>query len=102
MRGIEGYTVGNVQVVNPLYANGLGLSNEELLYCWKELNKHDSVKQDNFKNSTVKFATKYELARNKFANIMREGARKDWKDGYQLFGKLRNCQTILDENIDSS
>nr|DAU18060.1 MAG TPA: hypothetical protein [Bacteriophage sp.] len=43
MRGIEGYTVGNVQVVNPLYANGLGLSNEELLYCWKELNKHDSV-----------------------------------------------------------
>ena len=102
MRGIEGYTIGNVQVVNPLYANGLGLSNEELLYCWKELNKHDSVKQDNFKNSTVKFATKYELARNRFANIMREGARKDWKDGYQLFGKLRNCQTILDENIDSS
>lgn len=102
MRGIEGYTVGNVQVVNPLYANGLGLSNEELLYCWKELNKHDSVKQDNFKNSTVKFATKYELARNRFANIMREGAGKDWKDGYQLFGKLRNCQTILDENIDSS
>nr|DAD59192.1 MAG TPA: hypothetical protein [Bacteriophage sp.] len=33
---------------------------------------------------------------------MREGAGKDWKDGYQLFGKLRNCQTILDENIDSS
>lgn len=102
MRGIEGYTVGNVQVVNPLYANGLGLSNEELLYCWKELNKHDSVKQDNFKNSTVKFATKYELARNKFAHIMREGAKNDWKDGYQLFGKLRVCQPILDEKIDGS
>lgn len=102
MKGIEGFTVGNIHVVNPLYANGLGLSNEELLYCWKELNKHDSVNQDNFKNNTIKFATKYELARNKFANIMREGDRKDWKDGYQLFGKLKGCQTILDENIDSS
>ena len=102
MRGIEGCTVGNVQVVNPLYANGLGLSNEELLYCWKELNKHDSVAQDNFKNGTIKFATKYELARNKFANIMREGAEHDWKDGFQLFGKLQNCKSILDENIDSN
>lgn len=102
MRGIEGYTVGNVQVVNPLYANGLGLSNEELLYCWKELNKHDSVKQDNFKNSTVKFATKYELARNKFADIMKQGEKNDWKNGYQLFGKLKGCMSDLDAHIDDT
>ena len=102
MKGIEGYTVGNVQIVNPLYANGLGLSNEELMYCWKELNKHDSVQQDNFKDSTIKFATKYELARNKFADIMKQGQEKNWKEGYQLFGKLRNCESILDSNIDSS
>lgn len=102
MSGIEGYTVGNIQVVNPLYANGLQLTNEELLYCWKELNKHDSVQVDKLSDGIIKFATKYELALSKFNHIMREGEEHEWRDGYQIFSSLRTCQTILDENINNS
>lgn len=102
MRGIEGYTVGNVFVVNPLYANGLSLSNEELLYCWKQLNKHDSVQQDNISNGTIKFADKYELALNKFKQIISAGTKKEWKEGYKPFKKLQPCLITLDENIDGT
>lgn len=102
MSGIEGYTIGSVQVVNPLYANGLYLTNEELLYCWQELNKYDSVQIDKLSDGTIKFATKYEIARAMLDHIMLEGEEHEWKDGYQLFKSLRGCKTILDERIDSS
>ena len=102
MKNLDGCTVGRVSVVNPMYANGLGMTNEELLYCWKELNKHHSVKIDNISNGKIKFASKYELARNRFAQIMKEGSSKDWKDGYQVFRKLQNSVSILDENIDGN
>ncbi len=102
MKGLEGCTIGNVQVVNPIQANGISLTNEELIYCWNELNKHDKVNFDNIKNGDIKFANKYEIARNKFANIMRLGAKCDWKDNYRLFGKLRTSLPVLDENINGT
>lgn len=102
MSGIEGYTVGNVQIVNPIYANGLSLTNEELLYCWKELNKHDTTQIDKLSNGTIKFATKYEQVLQIFNHLLQEGKEHDWKDGYQVIGQLRECTTVLDENIDTS
>ena len=102
IKGLEGHTIGNIQVVNPVYANGMSLTNEELIYCWNELNKHDKVSNNQIKDQTIKFANKYELARQKFAHIMQLGAKSDWKDNYRLFGKLRTCETILDENVDNS
>lgn len=102
LSGMEGKTVGSIQVVNPYTGSGLGLSNEELIYSWRELNKHKAVSNDKISNGNIKFATKYEIARQKFDDIMAIGKEKNWKDGYQLFGKLRTCQTILDENIDST
>ena len=97
--GLEGHTIGNIQVVNPLYATGMYLSNEELLYCWNELNKHDSVKDNKLSNGTIKFATKYELVRQMFRQLLIEGEERDWKDGYQIISQLRGCTSILDENI---
>lgn len=102
MSGIEGYTIGNVQVVNPIYANGIQLTNEELLYCWKELNKYDSVNNDKLSNGTIKFATKYEQVMQIFNHLVEEGKEHDWKDGYQVIGQLRECTSILDENVDAS
>ena len=102
LNGLEGQTIGNIQIVNPAQARGISLTNEELIYCWNELNKHDKVKTDKIKEGTIKFANKYELARAKFAYIMSMGEKSDWKDNYRLFGKLRTCRSILDENIDGS
>lgn len=102
MNNLGGCTVGNVFVVNPRYANGITLSNEELLYCWKELNKHSAITQDNISNGAIQFASKYEIARSKFNNIMRQGAERGWRDGYQAFTQLIGCQNILDENVDGT
>ena len=102
INGLEGRTIGNIQIVNPVYANGISLTNEELIYCWNELNKHDKVANDKIKNSMIKFANKYELARAKFAHIMEVAGEKEYKDNYRLFGKLRTCKSILDENIDGT
>ena len=47
LKGLQGYTIGNIQVVNPRFANGISMSNEELLYCFNELNKHDPISNNN-------------------------------------------------------
>ena len=102
MTGLEGRVIGNIQVVNPYYGKGISATNEELLYCWKELNKYKSVNNDKILSGTIKFANKYDLARAKFAHIMKMGEKKDWKSDYRIFGKLRSCTSILDENINGS
>lgn len=102
MQGIEGHTVGNIQIVNPYQGKGMALTNEELLYCWKELNKHDAVQNDKVLSGQIKFANKYDLARSKFAYIMKMGEKTDWKDGYRMFKNLRTCLPLFDANIDTS
>ncbi len=102
MDGMEGRTIGNIQIVNPVYANGISLNNEQLMYCWNELNRHKSVAVNKISNGTIKFATRYEQARQLFNHLMFEGEEKDWKDGYQIIGQLRGCRSVLDENINAS
>jgi hypothetical protein len=61
--GIEGRNIGNIMAVNPRYANGLKMSNEEMLYCWNKLNSLDAVKVNKVSSGDIKFASKYQLAR---------------------------------------
>lgn len=101
MRNLGNCVVGRITAINPLDARGVEASNEELLYCWRELNKHDAVPMDNLMNGNIKFATKYELARNRFNRIMREGDEKEFKGDFRFFGKFKSCRNILDANIDA-
>ena len=102
MRGLEGATIGRLSVVNPDYADSVGMSNEELLYNWKELNRHHSVPVDRISNGTIKFATRYEILKQTFSQVLTEGSDHGWKDGYQVIGQIRSCVTVLDENTDTS
>ena len=102
MNGLEGKVIGKINVVNPRFGNGISATNEELLYCWNSLNTKESVKNNKFESGAIKLASKYEQARQKFNHIMTQGAKIDWKDGYQNFRQLKSCVSVLDENINAS
>jgi hypothetical protein len=48
-------------------------SNEELLYCFNELDKFSNVKVNNFKSGRIKMATKFEKALSDFTTILERG-----------------------------
>lgn len=102
LSGIQGHTVGNIQIVNPLYANGMQMSNEQLLYCFNELNKHDSVTTNKFATGEIKLATKYQLAQQMFNHIMLAGEANEWKDDYKKFKLFRSSTSVLDQAVNGS
>ena len=104
LSGLQGHTIGNIQVVNPLYANGMKMSNEELLYCFNELNKHDSVEKNNIGlgNKDIKFATKYELLLNELNYIINSGEANNWKDEYSHLSGVKSAKPIFDQAINGN
>lgn len=72
MHGLENAVIGSIHVMNPIYANGLSVTNEELMYNWKALNKYAPVKNDQFKNGTLKLASKYQIVCNQASYILHE------------------------------
>lgn len=101
LSGLQGYTIGNIQVVNPLYANGMKMSNEELLYCFNELNKHDPVKNNNIGlgDKDIKFASKYQLLLNELTFIINSGELKNWKDEYRHLSGVKSAKSVMDQAI---
>ena len=94
--GLKGHTIGNIQVVNPNFGNGLQASNEELLYCFQELNKHKVVPNNKFESGEIKLATRYELVKQKVAHILSTGPFVEWKDTYRMFKNFQPAIDILD------
>ena len=97
--GLEGFKIGNVKVINPYHYNSISASNEELLYCFNALNDRASMKWNQFQDGRIKFCSKYELALNKFNDIMAYGDSHNWKDAYVGFKSFQDCTSILDETI---
>lgn len=102
LTGLRGHVVGNIQIVNPLYANGMQMSNEQLLYCFNELNKHDSVEINRVMSGEIQFANKYELVRQMFTHIMQAGEANDWKDDYKNFKLFKSSKSVLDQAVNGS
>lgn len=100
LEGLRGYTIGNIQVVNPNFGDGLQASNEELLYCFNELNKRESLPNNKFTSGEIKLATKYELVKQKVAHALATGAEEKWSNVYQIFRNFQPATTILERPID--
>lgn len=98
MVGLKGRTIGNIQVVNPNFGNGLQASNEELFYCFQELNKHKAVPNNKFSSGEIKLATKYELVQQKVAHILASGSPKEGTNNY-IAKKIQNATAELDSAI---
>ena len=102
--GFEDCVFGEFQIVSPGYAKGMVMSNEELLYCYKELNKHKSIGPSKILSGTYKFASKSELAYRELANILSEGEENNWKDEYRHFKQFKSCipnyQQFINANVE--
>lgn len=64
--------VGRIQVANPIWNEGISMSNEELLYTYKRLNDYKPVENDNIlqEGSPIKFATRWQLFMNQLSQIL--------------------------------
>ena len=102
LTGIDGVTIGNISVVNPLEGNGMRMSNEELAYCFRVMNSYYSVGKNKFADGTIKFATKYELAWRTFNHILQQGEEHEWHDQYRNLREFKSSKSILDQAIDGS
>ena len=87
--------VGNILVANPSSGKGVQASNEELLYCYKALNKYDKVENDNILSNRIKFATKYELVYDQLLDILALDELQDKK----RFQKIESCKSILQQGL---
>ena len=76
---LKNAVVGRVMVANPYQGYGVEASNEELLYCFNELDKFVNVKSNNFKSGRIKMATKFEKALSEFTTILERGKQTDWE-----------------------
>lgn len=90
--------VGNIQVINPKYNSGLSAGNKELLYCFNELDKHSPIEENNFKSSRIKMANHYDLAKNRFNEILYFGSQSKWKT-YKGWKSFTDVSSKLDECI---
>lgn len=102
LSGLEGYTLGNIQVVNPRLGNGTKLSNEQLLYCYRELNKFYKVQNDKFLTEQIKMADKYSLVYLELSHILSAGEANKWKDDYKIFKGLKSSKPLIDGAVDGT
>lgn len=99
MKGLKNRTIGNIQVVNTLFGNGLSATNEELLYCFNELDRHYSVGINQFKEGNIKLANKIDLVTQKVANIVSGGELVDWAGDYAKYKYIQPCVDVLDQLV---
>ena len=105
LTGLEGHIIGRIQAVNPVYGNGMSLSNEQLMYCFSELTKLDpthSIQNNRFDSGELKLATKYEIAKQDFKLIMSAAENNDYKDEYAGFQKFKSAVPAFLSGIDGS
>ena len=105
LTGLEGHIIGRIQAVNPVYGNGMSLSNEQLMYCFSELTKLDpthSIENNKFDTGELKLATKYEIAKQDFRLIMQAAENHDYKDEYAGLQKFKSAIPVFLQDIEGN
>ena len=102
LTGLQGCVIGNVSVVNPVYADGMSMSNEQLLYCFNELNRHEAIPNNKVMSGEIRFARKYELVVQQLNRILKAGEANDWRDEYRHFKGFKSCLPNYDTVINGS
>ena len=100
-KGIEGFMVDGIDVINPYTAKGITAYNEQLVYCWNELNKFYKVENDKIGSGEIKFTKFYDKAQATLDHIIQLGEEHKWKDHYTQLQGLRTCASILDDKINA-
>lgn len=99
VKGLETATIGNIQVINPYEGRGMSASNEELIYCYNELDRLKAIPNNRIKTGQVKLARQYERVAQKFEHIMTSGENIEWNDEYKFFKQFKSAKPIVDQII---
>lgn len=93
--------IGKIQVVNPNSATGITMSNEQLLYCWNQLNSlsDDPVAVDKFNNGEIKLASKFAIVKESVDHLLAAAEEHDWKDEYAKFYNFKSSKSVVDAAI---
>ncbi len=94
--------IGNIIVTNPFYGNSLGASNEELLYCFKVLDKFYNVDANGFKSGEIQLCSRFQLAANLFKDIMTSGLDKSWSGEFKEFKHFETCLSMFELSMDEN
>lgn len=89
--------VGNIEVINPRMGNSMSAYNDELLYTFKKLCSFTDTKVND-----IQYASRYRLAYNKFADIMRLGNYNNFTGGYRKFQGFETCLSMMDQSMDQN
>ena len=91
----ENAVLGEVSVYNPLLGGkGLSMPNEQLLYCFNELDNFESVGKNNFKNSKIKVSNYYDIFFRRFKEIVYSAQQDKSK---KRFAKFTEAVSVLDK-----
>ena len=94
--------IGRVTVINPIYGDGISMSNEQLLYCFNELNKYAPLKNNKILSGSIRFAKKYELVVQDLNRILSAGEDHEWEDEYRYLKGFKSCVPNYDSVINGN
>lgn len=93
----ENAIVGEVAVYNPLFGGkGLSMPNEQLLYCFNELDTFNSVGDNKFKSGKIKLAKHYDIFYKRFNEII--GMIPSDKNIKSKFNRFAESISVLDSH----
>lgn len=97
----KGTALGSIEVMSPQYGKGLTASNEELIYTFNRMCKLSKSEIKEF-NPQIRVCNKFQLALNKFHDIMTSGASNNWTGDFNPFKTFDSCLSNLDSSIDQT
>ena len=102
LSGLGKAVIGNVAIVNPAYADGMSMSNEQLLYCFNQLTNFEALPNNKVMSGEIRFAKKYELVVQQLNRILKAGESNNWNDEYSYLQGFKSCIPAYDTVINGS
>lgn len=99
IEGLNGKLIGNIQVVNPSFGDGIQMSNEQLQYCFNEFCKKEPIANNRFASGEIQLASRFDQVRQKTSHVLATGFREDWQGDYRIFKNFQTATSILDQCV---
>lgn len=97
--GFGEYKIGKMMVVNPYDNEKIEPSNEELLYCFDQLNKFSPMKWNKFESKEIEFVNSFERVARLFSEIITANSKDTNSDNF-FNVTFKGCTSVLDEVAD--
>lgn len=96
----DSFTLGELRVINPKYANSVSASNEEILYSWNKLAKLAKIPSNNYKDGGIKMIDLTQKVQNQYIELFEDYGSNPHKD--QKMDQIMSCKPEMDNLIDAN